>query len=135
MQLSSRLVFDPRGCHTTDSVTSSRSVLSLCIQEQHPSVLEHFEDFAKLLQGKRLAVFLDYDGKHWPVHAHSLAHTTSLVPSHTMSMFVFAGTLTPIVKDPDGAFMSSQVSCLRASVFRQYSLQMDTLSHPSSLEA
>lgn len=36
----------------------------MCMQEQHPSVLEHFEDFAKLLQGKRLAVFLDYDGKH-----------------------------------------------------------------------
>lgn len=53
---------------------------------QHPSILEHFDDFTCLLHGKRLAVFLDYDG-----------------------------TLTPIVKDPDRAFMPEQ---MRAAVRR-----------------
>ena len=36
----------------------------VCMQDQHPSILEQFEEFAKLVRGKRLAVFLDYDGKH-----------------------------------------------------------------------
>ncbi|KAL0043483.1 hypothetical protein WJX79_006006 [Trebouxia sp. C0005] len=53
---------------------------------QHPSILEHFDDFTSLLHDKRLAVFLDYDG-----------------------------TLTPIVKDPDRAFMPEQ---MRAAVRR-----------------
>jgi hypothetical protein len=42
--------------------------------------LEGFASFAAQAEGKRLAVFLDYDG-----------------------------TLTPIVKNPDRAFMSDQV--------------------------
>ena len=37
----------------------------LYIQAQHPSILEHFDDFTSLLNGKRLAVFLDYDGTHF----------------------------------------------------------------------
>ena len=44
------------------------------IQEQHPSILEHFEDFAQLLKGKRLAVFLDYDGEHFKLRVHSMVH-------------------------------------------------------------
>lgn len=32
-------------------------------QANHPSVLEHFDDFIALAKGKRIAVFTDYDGK------------------------------------------------------------------------
>ena len=31
-------------------------------QERHPCVLEHFSRFLELVDGKRVAVFLDYDG-------------------------------------------------------------------------
>jgi trehalose 6-phosphate phosphatase len=55
------------------------------MQVQHPALLDSFEAFAARASGKRLAVFLDYDG-----------------------------TLTPIVKDPDRAFMSDQVQPPRA---------------------
>eukprot|EP00955_Chlamydomonas_euryale_P082535 363738-Chlamydomonas_euryale.AAC.12 len=34
-----------------------------CPQVKHPCILSHFADFTGLLRGKRLAVFLDYDGK------------------------------------------------------------------------
>ena len=44
-------------------VTAAHGQL-LCMQDKHPSILEQFEEFAKLVRGKRLAVFLDYDGKH-----------------------------------------------------------------------
>mmetsp|Transcript_19870 Transcript_19870/g.51851 ORF Transcript_19870/g.51851 Transcript_19870/m.51851 type:complete len:373 (+) Transcript_19870:14-1132(+) len=47
---------------------------------RYPSVLEGFESFSAAAHGKRLAVFLDYDG-----------------------------TLTPIVKNPDEAFMSEKM--------------------------
>ena len=50
------------------------------MQAQHPALLDSFDAFTARARGKRLAVFLDYDG-----------------------------TLTPIVKDPDRAFMSDQV--------------------------
>lgn len=53
----------------------------MCIQEQHPSILEHFEDFAQLLKGKRLAVFLDYDGEHSRMRVHSMVCTDSLHPA------------------------------------------------------
>lgn len=36
---------------------------AVCMQLNHPCVLEHFEQLAQKLHGKRLAVFLDYDGK------------------------------------------------------------------------
>lgn len=49
-------------------------------QRQHPCMLKGFNSFAADSRGKRLAVFLDYDG-----------------------------TLTPIVKDPDRAYMSDQM--------------------------
>lgn len=48
--------------------------------ERYPSALQRFEEIEKRLKGKRLAVFLDYDG-----------------------------TLTPIVKNPDKAFMSEDM--------------------------
>ncbi|EFJ50921.1 hypothetical protein VOLCADRAFT_43532, partial [Volvox carteri f. nagariensis] len=47
----------------------------------HPCVLTHFESFKAAVEGKRLAVFLDYDG-----------------------------TLTPIVSNPDDAIMSQEAS-------------------------
>ncbi|KAL0021141.1 hypothetical protein WJX77_004146 [Trebouxia sp. C0004] len=66
-------------------LTHARNAKEFCAwKAQHPSILEHFDDFTSLLHGKRLAVFLDYDG-----------------------------TLTPIVKDPDRAFMPEQ---MRAAV-------------------
>eukprot|EP00897_Mesotaenium_endlicherianum_P003218 jgi/Mesen1/2924/ME000175S02079 len=46
----------------------------------HPSALESFEKLMELAEGKKVAVFLDYDG-----------------------------TLSPIVEDPDKAFMSETV--------------------------
>lgn len=53
-------------------------------QAQYPGLLENFPAFASEAEAKRVAVFLDYDG-----------------------------TLTPIVKNPDRAFMSDQViNCL-----------------------
>ena len=45
---------------TTAQTDSNRSLL---LQAQYPSILDHFDDFTKLLHRKRLAVFLDYDGK------------------------------------------------------------------------
>lgn len=51
-----------------------------CAQAKYPCVLEGFASFAALANAKRVAVFLDYDG-----------------------------TLTPIVKNPDRAYMSDQV--------------------------
>ena len=50
------------------------------VQAQYPGLLGSFTEFIAGASGKRLAVFLDYDG-----------------------------TLTPIVKNPDKAYMSDQV--------------------------
>ena len=50
-------------------------------QERHPSALEMFDDLMGLAAGKQIAVFLDYDG-----------------------------TLSPIVEDPDKAYMSDEAS-------------------------
>jgi trehalose 6-phosphate phosphatase len=47
---------------------------------EHPSALGSFDRMMKVAKGKRIVVFLDYDG-----------------------------TLSPIVDDPDRAFMSSEV--------------------------
>jgi trehalose 6-phosphate phosphatase len=48
---------------------------------RHPSALDKFEQIVAASEGKRVVMFLDYDG-----------------------------TLSPIVKDPDAAFMSETVS-------------------------
>ncbi|KAK0605348.1 hypothetical protein LWI29_025778 [Acer saccharum] len=53
-------------------------------QEEHPSALDSFEDMIAVAEGKKLVLFLDYDG-----------------------------TLSPIVNDPDKAFMSD---AMRAAV-------------------
>lgn len=47
---------------------------------EHPCILQHFDAFLEMVSGKRVAVFLDYDG-----------------------------TLTPIVNNPDQAIMSPQM--------------------------
>ncbi|KAK2657596.1 hypothetical protein Ddye_010648 [Dipteronia dyeriana] len=52
--------------------------------EEHPSALDSFEDMIDVAEGKKLVLFLDYDG-----------------------------TLSPIVNDPDKAFMSD---AMRAAV-------------------
>ncbi len=49
-------------------------------QENHPPILGMFEKLMKAAKGKQVAVFLDYDG-----------------------------TLSPIVEDPDKAYMSPDV--------------------------
>lgn len=36
-----------------------------CAQVQHPCILQHFDAFLERVNGKRVAVFLDYDGTFW----------------------------------------------------------------------
>ena len=55
------------------------------VQAEHPCLLENFLEFLEATSQRRLAIFLDYDG-----------------------------TLTPIVKNPDRAYMSDQVRCPRS---------------------
>ncbi|WVZ17343.1 hypothetical protein V8G54_010325 [Vigna mungo] len=55
--------------------------------EKHPSVLENFDKVMSVAEGKEIVVFLDYDG-----------------------------TLSPIVDDPDKAYMSDAVSALRRTI-------------------
>ncbi|XP_010546407.1 PREDICTED: probable trehalose-phosphate phosphatase J [Tarenaya hassleriana] len=68
------------------SPTHLKSVPSLSAEErnswimQHPSALDMFEQIIEASRGKRIVMFLDYDG-----------------------------TLSPIVDDPDRAFMSSKM--------------------------
>eukprot|EP00882_Tetradesmus_deserticola_P002349 GHRQ01002506.1.p1 GENE.GHRQ01002506.1~~GHRQ01002506.1.p1 ORF type:complete len:190 (+),score=49.88 GHRQ01002506.1:213-782(+) len=49
-------------------------------RDEHPCILQHFDAFLERVNGKRVAVFLDYDG-----------------------------TLTPIVNNPDNAVLSPQM--------------------------
>lgn len=61
----------------------SRVYMVVCVlfsQAKHPSALNMFDSITKEAKGKKLVVFLDYDG-----------------------------TLSPIVDDPDKAFMSAEV--------------------------
>lgn len=37
-------------------------VLLLLLQAKHPCILQHFNTFLERVNGKRVAVFLDYDG-------------------------------------------------------------------------
>eukprot|EP00879_Flechtneria_rotunda_P004952 GHRR01005226.1.p1 GENE.GHRR01005226.1~~GHRR01005226.1.p1 ORF type:complete len:424 (+),score=131.44 GHRR01005226.1:209-1480(+) len=53
---------------------------TLFLQDKHPCILQHFDVFLQRVNGKRVAVFLDYDG-----------------------------TLTPIVNNPENAIMSPQM--------------------------
>ena len=46
---------------------SPRAVLitnHCAVQEEHPCMLKSFQAFAKAAEGKRVVIFLDYDGKH-----------------------------------------------------------------------
>lgn len=54
--------------------------MNMLLQEDHPSALGSFERMMKAAKGKKIAVFLDYDG-----------------------------TLSPIVDDPEKAYMSEEV--------------------------
>jgi trehalose 6-phosphate phosphatase len=51
------------------------------VQRKHPSALGSFDEVAAAAEGKRIVMFMDYDG-----------------------------TLSPIVTDPDMAFMTAEVS-------------------------
>ena len=53
----------------------------LSVQRKHPSALWSFDEVAAAAKGKRIVMFMDYDG-----------------------------TLSPIVTDPDMAFMTAEVS-------------------------
>lgn len=55
------------------------------LQADHPSALDEFDKITEAAAGKRIAVFLDYDG-----------------------------TLSPIVEDPECALMSDEVLVLTA---------------------
>lgn len=55
---------------------------------EHPSALGSFDRMMKAAKGKKIAVFLDYDG-----------------------------TLSPIVDDPDRAFMSDEVINIYQNTF------------------
>ena len=57
------------------------------VQAEHPCLLENILEFLEATSQRRLAIFLDYDG-----------------------------TLTPIVKNPDRAYMSDQARCLCRTV-------------------
>eukprot|EP00850_Spirogloea_muscicola_P004469 SM000019S05013 [mRNA] locus=s19:419767:423695:- [translate_table: standard] len=65
------------------SPLSSSAAATAC-KADHPSALDHFGEVTGLAQGKQLALFLDYDG-----------------------------TLSPIIEDPERAFMTDQ---MRAAV-------------------
>lgn len=56
------------------------SLLCMLLQSEHPSALSSFREIMNTARGKSIVVFLDYDG-----------------------------TLSPIVSDPDRAFMSNPV--------------------------
>lgn len=56
-------------------------------KEKHPSVLDNFDKVMSVAEGKEIVVFLDYDG-----------------------------TLSPIVDDPDKAYMSDAVSALHRTI-------------------
>jgi len=92
------------------------------LQESHPCVLQRFDRFLQYIKGKRLVVFLDYDGMcaagvfcDGATHQH-----LHVAPLHTLlllkPMALVAGTLTPIVSKPDMAFMSEQVTWLHICV-------------------
>lgn len=57
--------------------------MSWLVKGKHPSALDNFEEVMSIAKGKEIVVFLDYDG-----------------------------TLSPIVEDPDEAYMSDAVSAL-----------------------
>ena len=63
------------------------SFIFLLLQKNHPSALSSFEEIKSVAHEKQMVVFLDYDG-----------------------------TLSPIVNNPDQAFMSTEVSTLSKKV-------------------
>lgn len=68
---------------------SSNNILFVVIIKQlrHPSALDMFDQIVDASKGKQIVMFLDYDG-----------------------------TLSPIVEDPDRAFMSDSVSFVACNV-------------------
>ena len=75
------------------------------MQAKHPCALSHFSEFISLLRGKRLAVFLDYDGAG---NASTLRCSPYPFPN-TRYQNCNSGTLTPIVPNPEDAILSEQV--------------------------
>lgn len=61
------------------------------LQISYPSALRYFDKITDFASNKKIAIFLDYDG-----------------------------TLSPIVDDPDCAYMSTDVSGVRYSFFWAY---------------
>lgn len=51
------------GClHRAPPVPPTLVLLLLLVQAKHPCILQHFDAFLERVNGKRVAVFLDYDG-------------------------------------------------------------------------
>ncbi|KAL6004936.1 hypothetical protein ACLOJK_005494 [Asimina triloba] len=80
-----RLITDPSTVSVLDESDAAQRLWLL----KYPSALTSFEQIMKCAEGKRMALFLDYDG-----------------------------TLSPIVDDPESAFMSSEVEQRFASPMR-----------------
>eukprot|EP00951_Prasinocladus_malaysianus_P010771 scaffold79389_cov32-Prasinocladus_malaysianus.AAC.2 len=83
---------------------------------KHPSVLDKFVEFSQWAHGKRLAVFLDYDGKPC-FYCDAFPNPKQSVGSRISSGL---GTLAPIVKNPDEAFMSEQMRLAVRDVAKMY---------------
>lgn len=80
-----------RGAHASTSYCEQDEASLAQWQQLHPCVLTQFDRFAAAVAGKRLAVFLDYDG-----------------------------TLTPIVKNPEEAFMSEATRAIVRELAQLY---------------
>lgn len=103
---------DPHCCHCCRTLKTSTT------QAKHPCILQHFDSFLERVNGKRVAVFLDYDGARMRCSSRSTSteHSyqtsilnTPLVHCARCVPVLYAGTLTPIVNNPDQAIMSPQV--------------------------
>lgn len=86
--------------------------LPLPSQDEHPCILQHFDTFLERVNGKRVAVFLDYDGGCCSTCCCCPAICTSSSASHACCVLLPTGTLTPIVNNPDNAVLSPQVGLL-----------------------
>lgn len=55
----------PNRCGTAAVAAADDPVSSCAAQVKHPCILQHFDAFLEMVSGKRVAVFLDYDGESY----------------------------------------------------------------------
>ena len=112
----------PNGTHlgTPSNAVRCCCCASLSPQEEHPCALHHFDQIAAAAAGKLVAVFLDYDGAPalardwvWLAICPAVLSAVATAAQYCFSSIVraLAGTLTPIVANPDAALLSDQVRC------------------------